>query len=350
MWLELQDVVASLRSRAAVNGLSLALPKGSIGCLLGPSGCGKTTALRCIAGFEPVDAGSIQRAWTLAGVHGIRSAAREPPDRHGVSGLRAVSASDRCSTTSRSACIAWPAARSARGSRRSSRPSAWPSIASRIRISCPAGSSSELRSRAPWRRSPSSCCSMSRSRVSTSTCVSGSVIEVRVDSEDAGRHGAAGDARSAGSLRGCGHGRCDARRPARAMGLAVRALSSARDALRRRLHRTGRVHSRRRSSAKAPCETEVGVVRANGNGRVAVPATTSICCCVRTTSFTTTPARCAQRSVNEHFAAPSSSTRCACRAARTCCRSCRVITITPSVSRSAFASSPITSWRSNANG
>ncbi|HTU58156.1 MAG TPA: ABC transporter ATP-binding protein, partial [Polyangiales bacterium] len=31
----------------------------SIGCLLGPSGCGKTTALRCIAGFEPVDVGVI---------------------------------------------------------------------------------------------------------------------------------------------------------------------------------------------------------------------------------------------------------------------------------------------------
>jgi iron(III) transport system ATP-binding protein len=36
------------------------LPKGAIGCLLGPSGCGKTTALRCIAGFEPVDAGTIR--------------------------------------------------------------------------------------------------------------------------------------------------------------------------------------------------------------------------------------------------------------------------------------------------
>jgi iron(III) transport system ATP-binding protein len=43
-----------------VNGLSLRLAKGSIGCLLGPSGCGKTTALRAIAGFEPVDAGTIR--------------------------------------------------------------------------------------------------------------------------------------------------------------------------------------------------------------------------------------------------------------------------------------------------
>jgi iron(III) transport system ATP-binding protein len=39
--------------------LSLAVDPGSIACLLGPSGCGKTTALRAIAGFEDVHAGSI---------------------------------------------------------------------------------------------------------------------------------------------------------------------------------------------------------------------------------------------------------------------------------------------------
>jgi len=60
MWLELENVVRRFGVRAAVNGLSMRLAKGSIGCLLGPSGCGKTTALRCIAGFEPVDAGSIR--------------------------------------------------------------------------------------------------------------------------------------------------------------------------------------------------------------------------------------------------------------------------------------------------
>jgi len=38
---------------------SLTLGRGDIACLLGPSGCGKTTALRCIAGFEPVSAGEI---------------------------------------------------------------------------------------------------------------------------------------------------------------------------------------------------------------------------------------------------------------------------------------------------
>jgi iron(III) transport system ATP-binding protein len=65
MWLELKDVVRRFGQRSAVNGLSLRLAKGSIGCLLGPSGCGKTTALRAIAGFEPVDAGSISAHGTV---------------------------------------------------------------------------------------------------------------------------------------------------------------------------------------------------------------------------------------------------------------------------------------------
>jgi len=46
-------------SNEVIKGLSLTLNKGTIGCLLGASGCGKTTVLRCIAGFEPVQAGEI---------------------------------------------------------------------------------------------------------------------------------------------------------------------------------------------------------------------------------------------------------------------------------------------------
>jgi iron(III) transport system ATP-binding protein len=60
MWLELDNITRRFGERSAVNGLTLRLPKGSIGCLLGPSGCGKTTALRCIAGFEPLDNGTIR--------------------------------------------------------------------------------------------------------------------------------------------------------------------------------------------------------------------------------------------------------------------------------------------------
>ncbi len=57
--LELRDVRQAYGDTPVVRGLSLALPRGAIGCLLGASGCGKTTVLRCIAGFEPVSAGEI---------------------------------------------------------------------------------------------------------------------------------------------------------------------------------------------------------------------------------------------------------------------------------------------------
>lgn len=42
-----------------VDGLSLALDRGAIGCLLGASGCGKTTVLRALAGFIRPTAGRI---------------------------------------------------------------------------------------------------------------------------------------------------------------------------------------------------------------------------------------------------------------------------------------------------
>lgn len=45
--------------KTVVNDLSLSLNQGHIGCLLGSSGCGKTTVLRSIAGFEPLQTGSI---------------------------------------------------------------------------------------------------------------------------------------------------------------------------------------------------------------------------------------------------------------------------------------------------
>jgi iron(III) transport system ATP-binding protein len=57
--LEVEDLRVAYGANAVVRGLSFALPRGAIGCLLGPSGCGKTTVLRCIAGFEPAKAGRI---------------------------------------------------------------------------------------------------------------------------------------------------------------------------------------------------------------------------------------------------------------------------------------------------
>jgi iron(III) transport system ATP-binding protein len=58
--LTLKDVHQSFGAHAVIKGLSFALQRGSIACLLGPSGCGKTTVLRCISGFEPVASGEIR--------------------------------------------------------------------------------------------------------------------------------------------------------------------------------------------------------------------------------------------------------------------------------------------------
>ena len=55
------------RQRAVVENFSLALARGSVGCLLGPSGCGKTTVLRAIAGFEPLRAGEVRLDGELVG-------------------------------------------------------------------------------------------------------------------------------------------------------------------------------------------------------------------------------------------------------------------------------------------
>jgi iron(III) transport system ATP-binding protein len=80
MWLELDAAVRAFGGRRALDGVSFGLEQGEIGCLLGPSGCGKTTALRCIAGFESLDAGSVRsrgRILTGPGVH-------VPPHERGI--------------------------------------------------------------------------------------------------------------------------------------------------------------------------------------------------------------------------------------------------------------------------
>jgi iron(III) transport system ATP-binding protein len=45
-----------------INGASLSLDRGEIGCVVGSSGCGKTTLLRAIAGFIGVEGGTIEIA------------------------------------------------------------------------------------------------------------------------------------------------------------------------------------------------------------------------------------------------------------------------------------------------
>ena len=69
----------------AVRDLTLAVDNGEFVVLLGPSGCGKTTALRMVAGLEPITAGEIR-------IGGDGSTTR----------LRAIVTSQWCSRTTRS--------------------------------------------------------------------------------------------------------------------------------------------------------------------------------------------------------------------------------------------------------
>jgi iron(III) transport system ATP-binding protein len=78
--LKLDDVACRYDEVVAVDGLSLHLRHGEIGCLLGPSGCGKTTVLRAIAGFEPVVHGTVR----LDGREIATPAGGLPPDQRGV--------------------------------------------------------------------------------------------------------------------------------------------------------------------------------------------------------------------------------------------------------------------------
>ncbi len=57
--LHIHDIHCGYQGESVLDGLSLHVREGQICCLLGPSGCGKTTALRAIAGFEPVSRGEI---------------------------------------------------------------------------------------------------------------------------------------------------------------------------------------------------------------------------------------------------------------------------------------------------
>jgi iron(III) transport system ATP-binding protein len=57
--LKVEDISAGYGTERVIASLSFHVNRGEIVSLLGPSGCGKTTALRTIAGFEPIDAGEI---------------------------------------------------------------------------------------------------------------------------------------------------------------------------------------------------------------------------------------------------------------------------------------------------
>jgi branched-chain amino acid transport system ATP-binding protein len=56
---EVRGVTKSFGAVAAVDGVSLAVERGSLTCLIGPNGAGKSTLLGCISGLLRVDAGRV---------------------------------------------------------------------------------------------------------------------------------------------------------------------------------------------------------------------------------------------------------------------------------------------------
>ena len=57
--IDIQHISKSFGDKNVLNDINLYVKKGEFITLLGPSGCGKTTMLRMIAGFTPVDEGTI---------------------------------------------------------------------------------------------------------------------------------------------------------------------------------------------------------------------------------------------------------------------------------------------------
>ncbi|ROP44965.1 ABC transporter ATP-binding protein [Pseudokineococcus lusitanus] len=69
-----------LGGREVLRGLDLAVARGEVAAVLGASGCGKTTLLRVVAGFEPLDAGTVAVAGAVVTAPGRRTA----PERRAV--------------------------------------------------------------------------------------------------------------------------------------------------------------------------------------------------------------------------------------------------------------------------
>jgi iron(III) transport system ATP-binding protein len=66
----------------AVHGIDLDVADSEFVVLLGPSGCGKTTTLRCVAGLERPDGGTIEIAGEI--VESVAEGSYVPPDRRNI--------------------------------------------------------------------------------------------------------------------------------------------------------------------------------------------------------------------------------------------------------------------------
>jgi len=72
--LEVSNIRCAYGDQTVVRSLDLHVNPGAIVGLLGPSGCGKTTALRAIAGFEPIIEGEIRMSGEVVSSHNYQLA------------------------------------------------------------------------------------------------------------------------------------------------------------------------------------------------------------------------------------------------------------------------------------
>ena len=78
--LDINNMQCRFDDVTVVKELSLHMQPGFLACLLGPSGCGKTTALRAIAGFQPLSGGEIR----LSGEVVSSKTVQVPPEKRGL--------------------------------------------------------------------------------------------------------------------------------------------------------------------------------------------------------------------------------------------------------------------------
>jgi ABC-2 type transport system ATP-binding protein len=69
---DVRDLRVVRGGRTVLDGVSAAIPVGSVTGLLGPSGCGKTTLLRSIVGVQRVSGGEISVLGREAGDAALR--------------------------------------------------------------------------------------------------------------------------------------------------------------------------------------------------------------------------------------------------------------------------------------
>jgi polar amino acid transport system ATP-binding protein len=70
--IDVRDVRKSFGEQEVLRGVTFAIQKGEVVCLIGPSGSGKSTVLRCINGLETPDAGKVTVDGTAVAANTLR--------------------------------------------------------------------------------------------------------------------------------------------------------------------------------------------------------------------------------------------------------------------------------------